>query len=107
MANEHWYALIVRSGFETVVANKLRKLGLEVFVHDKKKAANSFQPAFPIESSLRENAPNSYLYCRFTLENRVSVTTVPGVLDILGTPEPIPFDDERMAVLQTISRTRS
>jgi len=106
MANEHWYALIVRSGFETVVANKLRKSGLEVFIPDKKKAAKSFQPAFPIESSLRENAPNSYLYCRFTLENRVSVTNVPGVLDILGTPEPIPFD-ERMAALQTISRTRS
>lgn len=105
MANEHWYALIVRSGFETVVTQKLRKLGLEVFIPDK-KAVKSFQPAFRIESSLRENAPNSYLCCRFALENRVSVTGVPGVLDILGTPEPIPFD-KRMAALQTISRTRS
>jgi hypothetical protein len=91
MANEHWYVLIVRPGFETVVAHKLRKLGLEVLIPDK-KAAKSFQPAF-FESSLRETAPNSYLYCRFALENRVSVTSVPGVLDILGTPDPISFDE--------------
>ena len=72
MANEHWYALKVRPGFEIVVARRLRKLGLEAFV-----------PASQLAGSV---------YCRFALETRPSLTRIPGVLDILGAPYPTPCD---------------
>src|SRR5436309_15795768 len=35
MANEHWYVLKVRSGFEVIAAQRLRQLNLEVFVPRK------------------------------------------------------------------------
>ena len=85
MANEHWYVLKVRSGFERVVAHKLRRLHLEVFVPDQ-------EPLIPQQAHLQQRPSNGYVYCRFALENRLSVTTIPGVLDILGTPEPSPVE---------------
>ncbi len=84
MAIEHWYVLKVRPGFAAVVAQRLRKLNLEVLV--------------PEPGSIRFIEPHrqvaSYLYCRFDLENREPVITVPGVLDVLGIPEPIPVDGD-------------
>ena len=93
MANEHWYILKVRSGFETVVAQKLRRLHLETFVPDR-------QPN-PQRSLFEEYPSASYVYCRFALENRASVTSIPGVLDVVGTPEPTTVDGS-LATLQMI-----
>ena len=81
MANEHWYVLRVRSGFESVVAQKLGKLHLEVVIPSRKRT----------------------LYCRFALKDRGAVTTVPGVLDIMGIPEPAPIDPG-LASLQKTTR---
>jgi hypothetical protein len=83
MANEHWYVLKVRPGFAAVVARTLRKLEFKVFV--------------PESTSIISQEPrqlNDCVYCRFDLQQRESVITVPGVLDILGTPEPAPVDEE-------------
>ncbi len=85
MANEHWYVLRVRSGFEAVVAKKLRRLHLEVFIPDQKSIT-------PLDPKLRDRPSTGYVYCRFDLENRLAVTSIPGVLDIVGTPEPAPMD---------------
>ena len=84
MANKHWYVLKVRSGFAAVVAQKLRKLNLEVLVPEPE----------PIRSKEPHSQVACYLYCRFDLQSRESVITVPGVLDVLGTPEPIPVDGD-------------
>ena len=81
MANEQWYVLKVRSGFTAFVAQRLRKLNIEVFVPESK--------------SIRSQEPRqltSYIYCRFDLRNRETVIGVPGVLDVLGTPDPTPID---------------
>ena len=81
MANEQWYVLKVRSGFTAFVAQRLRKLNIEVFVPESK--------------SIRSQEPRQftdYVYCRFDLGNRETVIGVPGVLDILGTPDPTPID---------------
>ena len=83
MANEHWYVLKVRPGFAAVVARKLRKLDFEVFVPES-KAMFSQEP----------RQLNDCVYCRFDLQQRESVTAVPGVLDVLGTPEPAPVDED-------------
>ena len=78
MANEQWYALKVRPSFQAIAAEKLRKLNVEVFVPESPSAG--------------------YVYCRFAFENRPAITSIPGVIDILGTPEPEPIDG-RMAAL--------
>jgi len=84
MANKHWYVLKVRPGFAAVVTRRLRKL--------------NFGVSLPESGSIRSKEPHSqaagYLYCLFDLQDRESVTTIPGVLDILGIPEPIPIDED-------------
>jgi hypothetical protein len=81
MANEHWYVLKVRSDFNVVVAQRLRKLNLEVFVPESNLSQEARQFSY-------------YIYCRFDLQDRETVLSVPGVLDILGTPEPSPIEGD-------------
>jgi hypothetical protein len=76
MANEDWYVVKVRPGFEALVAQRLRRLELEVFV--PKRAPSAQEPH-------RGHAAGC-VYCRLTPEIRLSVTSIPGVLDIVGTP---------------------
>ena len=85
MANERWYELRVRAGFETVVEQKLRKLNLEVLIPGQ-------EPINPQEPNPLECRSTGYLHCRFALENRLSVAGIPGVLGILGAPEAPPFE---------------
>ena len=84
MANEHWYVLKVRPGFAAVVTRRLHKL--------------NFGVSLPESGSIRSKEPHSqaarYLYCLFDVQDHESVTTIPGVLDILGIPEPIPIDED-------------
>lgn len=84
MANKSWYVLKVRPGFAAVVIRRLRKL--------------NFGVSLPESGSIRSKEPHSqaagYLYCLFDLQKRDSVATIPGVLDILGTPEPTPIDED-------------
>jgi transcription termination factor NusG len=94
MANEQWYVLRVRAGFETIVAQKLRQLNLEVLV--------------PAQQSIDSQDPQKYrsagyVQCRFALENQLSVTSIPGVIAILGTPAPSPLK-KGLASLQTKTR---
>ena len=89
MAHQHWYALIVRAGFAPIVAQKLRRLDLETFVP-------SLQFVTPSKNARRQ-APTEYVYCRFSLEDRLTVTKVAGVMDILGIPEPMPLDPRRVS----------
>jgi len=84
MANKHWYVLKVRPGFAAVVNRRLRKLNLAV----------SLQGAGSIRSKEPHSQAAGYLYCLFDLQDRESVTIIPGVLDILGIPEPIPIDED-------------
>ena len=83
MANKHWYVLKVRPGFAAVVTRRLRKL--------------NFGVSLPESGSIRSKEPHSqaarYLYCLFDLQDRESVT-IPGVLDTLGIPDPIPIDED-------------
>jgi hypothetical protein len=94
MANEQWYVLKVRSGFVHIVIQRLRKLNFEVLVPERKNIA-----------SQEPQSASDYVYCRFCLGNRDAVTGIPGVLDILGTPEPTPLSGD-WPVLQSVTRFR-
>ena len=91
MASGHWYVLKVRSRFAQVVAQKLRQLNFETIVLDPKFIKR--------KPPLRKLLSTDYVYCRFALEDRLTVTDCPGVLDIVGAPKPIPIDS--CVLLQT------
>jgi transcription antitermination factor NusG len=68
MAKKHWYKLKVRQGFASIVAQRLRKIDLEVILPAEK---------FP-----------EYVYCRFIPDERQSVMKVPGVVGVLEISDP-------------------
>jgi hypothetical protein len=78
MANEGWYLVKVRPGFEAFVAQRLRKLDFEVILPEK-----TTSPQEPDQAS-------GYVYCRFIPENRPSVISLPGVLGIVGPTSSFP-----------------
>ena len=83
MAKQHWFVVKVRPGFAPAVAQRLRNLNFEAFVPENKTAG-----------SRDSSQPAEHVYCRFDLQNRGAVTSIPGVLDILGTPEPTAIDED-------------
>jgi hypothetical protein len=93
MAVEHWYILKVRPEFASVVTQKLLKMNMKALRSGEVVAPNhtSINPQGP-DPILRESPSTGYVYCRFGLENRHMVTSLPGVLDILGAPEPASVD---------------
>src|SRR5690242_2312828 len=96
MANEHWYGLKVRPGFELLVAQRLQKLNLEVFVPERESAT-------PHEPNPQDQS-FACVYSRFDLDIRSSVVTIPGVLDISGTPQPTSCDKEVSRMRRKIFR---
>ena len=76
MANEQWYMLKIRPGFVPIVVRKLHQLSLEAIAPR------------PKSMDVRKHSSPDYVYCRFAPEKRMTVVCVPGVLDILGAPEP-------------------
>jgi hypothetical protein len=103
MANEHWYALKIRPDFVPIVTQKLRELNLEVLLLDEVIFPDPTSIKFREAGPEREHEPKCYVYCRFALEHRLMVTSIPGVLDILGIPEPTPIDG-RIAAHRTKTR---
>ena len=81
---EHWYVLRVRTGFEEVVAHKLRRQSLEVFLPE-------YQSTHLRKAGHRKFLLPGYLFCRFDLDNRQPVVAVSGVLCIMGLPKPTPL----------------
>ncbi len=68
MAKKIWYKLKVRQGFASIVAQRLRKIDLEVIVPDEKSP--------------------KYVYCRFAPDERQSVMKIPGVAGVLEISDP-------------------
>jgi len=93
MAKEYWYVLKVRSDFVRIVTQKLCALNFEVLLPDEVTIPNQLPVDFrELGPDAREYSSSSYVYCRFALEDRLLITTIPGVLDILHTPKAIPIN---------------
>ena len=98
-----WYVIRTRAQHENVVRDQIASRGIEVFLplvdrmrqwKDRKKLI-SF-PLFP-----------GYCFVRFSPEDRLSVLTAPGVVEILGNsqgPLPVP-DDEVEGVRRLVTST--
>lgn len=94
-----WFALVVRSQHEKIVASVLQDKGYEKFLplysirrrwSDRMKRL--MLPLFP-----------GYVFCRFDLNNRLPILVTPGVLQIVGAGKaPLPVDGNEIAALRTI-----
>jgi transcription antitermination factor NusG len=92
-----WYALQVRSRWESSTAGLLRSKSLETFLptyltkhkwSDRLKAVE--MPLFP-----------GYVFCRFDVHNRLPVLITPGVISVVGRGKtPVAVDDSEIFSIQ-------
>ena len=103
LGEPHWHAAYVVARHEKTVANQLALRSVESFLplyrslrYWKNRRAQVEVPLFP-----------SYLFVRFSADERLRVLTVPGVVHIVtsqGVPVAVP--DEEIASLRTALRLR-
>jgi transcriptional antiterminator NusG len=94
-----WYALHVRSRFEKVVARNLEARGYEGFLpmyHRRHRWSDRIKeidlPLFP-----------GYVFCKFDVNNRLPILTIPGVNSVVGIGKsPIPVDDCELGDIRTV-----
>lgn len=93
-----WYALHVRSNAEAKVAELLERQNIEHYLpiyeqksrwSDRTKVIR--RPLFP-----------GYLFSRLELELRWPVLRTPGVLAILGAPDPVPVPDSEVESVRAL-----
>lgn len=99
-----WYALQVRSRKEGYISSQIQGQGFECLLPTYKsirkwsdRVKELEQPLFP-----------GYLFCRFDFQNRRSVITTPGVLQIVGfgrTATPVADEEIRALQLAVSSQT--
>jgi transcription antitermination factor NusG len=94
-----WFALQVRSRYETGVAEHLSGRGLEWFLPMYKarkqwsdRVKQFEKPLFP-----------GYLFCRFNPHDRLPILQTPGVTQIVGNNHvPIPVDEQEILSIRTL-----
>lgn len=92
-----WYAIRVLNQHEDMVAKHLHARGLECFAPVYKARHRWSDRTKEIDVPLFAG----YVFCQFSLDNRLAALTVPGVLHIVGTGKtPCPIDQSEMTALQ-------
>lgn len=97
-----WFALQVRSRYESVAATFLHGKGYEWFLptylcrrqwSDRIKKIEL--PLFP-----------GYLFCRFNPQDRLPILTIPGVISVVGIAKnPTPVDESEIASLRVLAKS--
>jgi len=91
---KQWYVLKVRSTFESIAIRELRKREFEAFLPENNPKlahrANAYELILP-----------ETVFCQFDLSERDRVLSAPGVMCILGIPDPTPVDDGKISALRT------
>jgi len=97
--SQQWFALQVRTRWETSTAVLLSGKGYEALLptYKTKKRWNGRHrdvnaPLFP-----------GYVFCRFDVQKRLPVLVTPGVIAVVGRGRvPLPVDDTEIAAIQTV-----
>lgn len=93
--NLPWFVLYVKPRHEKNVGTVLRGKGYEEFIPlypKRTQKRTSDLPLFP-----------GYVFCRFNLESRLPILTVPGVFSIVGCAgRPTAVDDNEIAALHRV-----
>jgi transcription antitermination factor NusG len=96
---DRWYALQVRSRWESTTTTLLSGKGYQTFLPTCKvarrwrgKSRELAAPLFP-----------GYVFCQFDVHNRFPVLVTPGVLSVVGRGRvPIPVEDSEISAIQRV-----
>lgn len=96
---DQWYALQVRSRWESATATLLGGKGYQTFL-----------PTYKAEKRLRTTSREmsiplfpGYVFCQFDVHNRLPVLVTPGVLSVVGSGRtPIAVEDAEIEALQRV-----
>lgn len=96
---QRWYALQVRTRWESSTALLLSGKGYETFLptytakkRGSGKSRETKAPLFP-----------GYVFCNFDPQNRLPVLITPGVISVVGRGRvPLPVDDTEIAAIQSV-----
>jgi transcription termination/antitermination protein NusG len=93
---KHWYAAYTRFRYEKLVAEMLNYRGVEHYlplyeaVHRwKDRNARVQLPLFP-----------SYVFVHLALQDRMLALTIPGVIWLVGHPQPVPLPNDEIEALR-------
>jgi transcription termination/antitermination protein NusG len=90
----NWFAVRVKSNRERVTSLGLTGKGYEVFLPECVRGMSTARgnPLFP-----------GYLFCRFDVNRRLPVLTVPGVVHIVGVGKtPLPISEDEIGSLRVV-----
>lgn len=98
--DKQWFALFVRTRWESSTESVLRNKGFETFLptYNPKslrnvRAKGSSQVLFP-----------GYVFCRFDIHNRLPILVTPGVISVVGRGRtPVALEDTEIASIHTVA----
>ena len=99
---DRWYALQLRSRWESLTATLLSGKGYQTFLPTYKKTKRESGRSKELQSPLFPG----YLFCRFNVFDRLPVLITPGVISVVGTGRiPIPVDESEIDAIQKMVAT--
>ena len=100
--NDRWYALQLRSRWESSTAALLSCKGYETFLPIYKTVKRGGGKSKEMQSPLFPG----YLFCRFNVCDRLPVLITPGVISVVGTGRvPIPVEESEIEAIQRMVAT--
>ena len=96
---QKWYALQVRTRWESSTALLLSGKGYRTFLptHKAKKRGHG-----KVQETNAALFPG-YVFCHFDAQNRLPILVTPGVISVVGRGRvPLPVDDAEIAAIETI-----
>src|SRR5215467_11390203 len=99
---DRWYALQLRSRWESSTAALLSCKGYETFLPICKSAKQGSGRSREVQAPLFPG----YLFCRFNVCDRLPVLITPGVISVVGRGRvPIPVEESEMEAIQRMVST--
>ncbi len=94
---DRWYALQLRSRWESSTAALLSCKGYQTFLPTYKNAKRGSARSKEVQGPLFPG----YLFCRFNVCDRLPVLITPGVISVVGTGRvPIPVEESEIVAIQ-------
>jgi len=98
--DKQWFALFVRTRWESSTESVLRNKGFETFLPTcsakslrNRRLKDSFRVLFP-----------GYVFCRFDIHKRLPILVTPGVISVVGRGRtPVPLEDGEIRAIHTIA----
>jgi transcription antitermination factor NusG len=99
---DRWYALQLRTRWESSTATLLSGKGYQTFLPTYKSVKRARGGSGEVQTPLFPG----YLFCRFNVFDRLPVLITPGVISVVGTGRvPIPVEDSELEAIQTMVST--